>query len=240
MFTVALIGADGAGKTTVGRRLESSLPVPVHYIYMGINEDASNHMLLTTRVLRSLKRITGRAQNQGGPPDPERQAAKKRKLKHRLIAPFKSTVRLANRISDEWYRQSLGYFYRRRGHIVIFDRHYFTDYYAHDIAPTEQGQPSLGARLHGLMLARLYPKPDLVICLDAPGEVLFARKPEGTPELVERRRQEYLSLQDVLSPFKIVDASQPQEKVVLDVAQAILDHYADRTGHSAPLPSPGA
>src|SRR5206468_11488099 len=54
-FTVALIGPDGAGKTTVSRRIEQSLPVPVKYIYMGVNTDASNVMLPTTRAIHALK-----------------------------------------------------------------------------------------------------------------------------------------------------------------------------------------
>ena len=44
------------------------------------------------------------------------------------------------------------------------------------------------------MLNYIFPKPDLVICLDAPGEVLFSRKAEGTIELLEQRRQEYLQV----------------------------------------------
>jgi ABC-type branched-subunit amino acid transport system ATPase component len=54
MFTVALIGPDGAGKTTIGRRIEHTLPLPVKYVYMGVNLDSSNHMLPTTRLLKSI------------------------------------------------------------------------------------------------------------------------------------------------------------------------------------------
>ena len=49
MVTVALIGADGAGKTSVARALERSRDLPIKYLYMGINTEASNHMLPTTR-----------------------------------------------------------------------------------------------------------------------------------------------------------------------------------------------
>jgi hypothetical protein len=37
------------------------------------------------------------------------------------------------------------------------------------------------------MLEHFYPKPNLVIYLDAPAEMLFARKKEGTIELLEQR-----------------------------------------------------
>ena len=61
MFTVALIGPDGAGKTTIGKRIEHTLPLPVKYVYMGVNLDSSNHMLPTTRLIKALKRMRGAA-----------------------------------------------------------------------------------------------------------------------------------------------------------------------------------
>src|SRR3989304_4897316 len=69
MFSVALVGPDGAGKTTLCRRLEESFPIPVKYIYMGVSSEASNLMLPTTRLLRGLKRKLGVNQEQAGPPD---------------------------------------------------------------------------------------------------------------------------------------------------------------------------
>lgn len=35
MTTVAIIGVDGAGKSTVARALEGSMPLRTKYIYMG-------------------------------------------------------------------------------------------------------------------------------------------------------------------------------------------------------------
>jgi thymidylate kinase len=78
-------------------------------------------------------------------------------------------------------------------------------------------------------LRRFYPRPDLIICLDAPAEVLFARKGEGTPELLERRRQEYLQLRQVAPHFVIVDATQTEEEVVRLVTGLIADFYRLRT-----------
>jgi thymidylate kinase len=230
MFTVALIGADGAGKTTVSRRLEKALPLPVKYIYMGVNLGSSNHMLPTTRLLRLLRHARGGKSDVGGPPDPNRIRTHPKGARY-ITSNVKSSLHLANRIAEEWFRQILTWYYQWHGYIVIFDRHFFFDYYAYDIAHAA-GELSLGRRVHGFMLKRVYPKPDLVILLDAPPEVLFARKHEGTLELLESRRQEYLQLRQVLKYFSIVDASQKEDEVVRQVIKVISDFYQFRTGRT--------
>ena len=78
-------------------------------------------------------------------------------------------------------------------------------------------------RVHGFTLKHFYPRPDLVICLDAPAEVLFQRKQEGTLELRKDRRQEYLQFGNVVENFAIVDATQSEEEVARQVADLIRD-----------------
>jgi thymidylate kinase len=134
-------------------------------------------------------------------------------------------------MAEEWFRQGLVWYYQRRGHIVLFDRHFFSDYYAHDIAGNGARRP-LARRIHGFVLDRFYPRPDLVICLDAPAEVLFARKGEGTLALLERRRQEYLHLRDVVKHFATVDATQSEDEVAREVADLIWDFYRTKTGNT--------
>jgi thymidylate kinase len=229
MFTVALIGPDGAGKTTIGRRIEYALPLPVKYVYMGVNLDSSNHMLPTTRLIKALKRMRGAAPDTAGPPDPKRVRKRPKGLVKGALASAKSGLRMANRIGEEWFRQGLAWYYQRRGNIVLFDRHFFSDYYAYDIASAHTDR-RLSDRFHGFMLNRVYPRPDLVIYLDAPAEVLFARKGEGTIEALERRRQEYMSLRSVVKHFAVVDATQPEEAVARDVTDLIWEFYNAHTG----------
>ena len=80
---------------------------------------------------------------------------------------------------------------------------------------------SLSRRIHGYLLQHAYPKPDLVICLDAPAEVLYARKAEGSLERLKQKREEYLELKTLLPELVIVDASKPTDEVTKEVAGVI-------------------
>ena len=228
-LAVALIGPDGAGKTSVTRRLAESLPVPSRTIYMGVNLESSTLMLPTTRLILMAKRA------RGGRPDMTvaargDPAAPGRPLRLRAGRSVKSAVRMTNWVAEEWFRQGVAAYARRRGRVVIFDRHFFCDYHAYDIEQRHGPRP-LSARVHGFLLARAYPKPDLVIYLDAPAEVLHDRKQEGTLEFLEQRRRDYFRLADVFGRFVVVDAARAPEVVASEVADVIVRHLPSLTDH---------
>lgn len=220
MFIVALIGPDGSGKSTISKRLLSECPFPTQRIYMGINRNESNFMLPTTRLVTWLRRILKKNPSQGGPRDlsKEPQNSNRNPVK-RIVQEVKSGLVLVNRIAEEWYRQAAAWYFLKQGKIVIFDRHFYADYYHYDIDTSDRPWTS---RIHGYMLQHLYPKPDLVIYLDAPAETLFARKGEGTVELLEERRKAYLALRDKVAHFAVVDASRSIEAVYTDVLDIVL------------------
>jgi len=232
MFTVALIGPDGAGKTSVGRRLAEELPLPATYLYMGVNAEASNCVLPTTRLIRTVKRIRGAAPDTAGPPDPLVRRQPTSRPARRAVKEIRSALRLANQLAEEWHRQLRAWLHVRRGRVVVFDRHYFADFHAYDIAGGD-ARP-LGRRIHGLVLERLYPKPDLVVYLDAAPEVLLARKGEGTIEALARRRRDYLEIARFTDRFTTVDASRPIEDVTRDVARIIVAFSGAGPGQAVP------
>ena len=230
MFTVALIGPDGAGKSTIGHKLEKISPLPAKYIYMGVNLESSNMVLPTTRLWLEVKRARGRRPDMATTPLKTRPVEKsKMGLKRQLVTSLKGSLRLISLTVEEWFRQMVVWSYNLRGYLVILDRHFYFDYFAHDIANPDPNRP-LTSRIHGYMLKKLYPKPDFVIFLDAPAEVLYARKPEGTLESRESRRQEYIQMRDWVKNYAIVDVSQPEEESTREVCELIMNFYSSRRG----------
>lgn len=227
MFTVALIGADGAGKTTISQRLEDQLPLPVKYVYMGVNPDSSNLLLPTTRLWLRILRARGVTPRYSGPPDPSKVKARPEGFAKRVALGVKSALGLVNQITEEWFRQLVVWSYQRRGYIVLLDRHIYFDCYAHEIIQNGSKR-ALTKRIHGFMIDRFFPRPDIVVCLDAPAELLIRRKKEGTLELRERRRQEYLQFSNLVNHFTIVDVDQPEDEVTHQVAELIWNFYLSK------------
>ena len=114
MFSCALIGPDGSGKTSVCRSLERELPLPVKYVYMGVSPDSSNHMLPTTRLIRWLKRVAGGRPDTHGPRDHAEIRRPSGSLPKRLARSARAGLALFNRIGEEWFRQLLAWYYEGR------------------------------------------------------------------------------------------------------------------------------
>ena len=121
---------------------------------------------------------------------------------------------------------TVGYLYvhltKARSTLVINDRHFV------DIL-IDQKRYRYGGPLWLLRLIwRVIPKPELIVLLDAPPEVLQMRKQEVAFEVTARQRNEYLSLVKTLENGHIVDASQPLQRVIDDTAGLVLSHLAHR------------
>jgi thymidylate kinase len=230
MFTVALVGPDGAGKSTIGRKLQQISPLPMKYVYMGVNLESSNLVLPTTRLILEIKRARGgRPDMAGYGPSTRHVTPRPEKFLKRLAKGSKEAVRMLNLMAEEWFRQMVVWYYTSRGYLVLFDRHFYFDYYSHDVTNTDPHR-SLSSRIHGFMLRKLYPKPDFVVFLDAPAEVLFTRKPEGTLEGLEARRQEYVNMREAVKAYAVVDVSQPLDEVTQQVSEEIVKFYQNKNG----------
>jgi len=219
MTTIALVGPDGAGKTTLGRHLESALPVPAKYLYMGLNYDASNHLLPYNRLALALRGRLRQATDAGRPAG----SASSHPV-GRAVAGGRALVKFLNLLAEGVYRQVLARQYERRGFVVIYDRHFFSDYQPMAAVPaTLRGRARM---LRRAILARAMVKPDLMIYLDAPAAVLLARKGEGTLDSLERQRAAYGRLRESVRNFVSVDGDRPADEVGRDVLRVACDFLA--------------
>jgi thymidylate kinase len=185
---------------------------------MGVNLESSSLLLPTTRLLLAVKRA------RGGRPDMTASAWTPNDRERSLVTLARAGARFTIWSLEEWLRQAAAAAYTLRGYIVVFDRHFLLDYYHADVVGGT-GRRSVWSRLHGWMLLHAYPKPDLVICLDAPAAVLHARKPESSVDWLEERRRQYLSLQELVPALVVLDVDRPLEDVLASVQQCITDHW---------------
>jgi thymidylate kinase len=107
-----------------------------------------------------------------------------------------------------------GYLAAWRGQIVLCDRHPI------ETLAIRPRQTRTGAWLERLLFGRLTPKPDLVLVLDAPGETLYARKGEHSPDILESLRRRYL---DAFAPLGavVISTEQSVERSVAEASEAI-------------------
>jgi hypothetical protein len=203
---------------------------------MGVNVEASNVALPTSRCISMLRRWLGRPADKGGPLDHARANVTSGGPLRRLLIGLKRSLLLANQVADESYRQLVVSWYRLRGCLVVLDRDFFADYYAYDIA--DNSQKSFTRRVHGFLLRRFYRRPDLFLYLDADPQTMFDRKGEGTIELLEQRRQDYLHLANVVEHFTFVDATQPLDTVVAEVKARIVAFQETRQRATGGRPWP--
>jgi thymidylate kinase len=227
MFTVALIGGDGAGKTTIAHKLLDSFPLRMKYLYMGMNIDSSNVALPTSRLIYFLKNYRNKKSLknwENTPPEKKHNFRDNRASDTR--GKIGASARLLYRLSEEWYRQLAAWFYRLRGYIVLCDRHFLFEFAP--IADSPQRNNRLSERVHNWLLGHFYARPDLVIFLDAPAEVLYQRKREASIEYLNSKRMTYLQQGEKLANFIRVDAAQSAEKVYAEVSEHIMEFYMAR------------
>lgn len=172
---VAVLGPDGAGKSTVAAALTGSVPMPTRTIYLGLYGSG----------LGGSKRLG-----------------------------------LARRMARLWGGWLRGLWHRLRGRIVVYDRH------ALDVRIADRPRSAKG-RIRRWILVHAIPNPALILVLDVPAEVLFARKGEHDVATLDRQRRAYLAVAASVHGAEVVDAARDAESVRRDV---IARTWARQTG----------
>jgi thymidylate kinase len=160
--SIAILGPDGAGKTTLAEGVRASIPIPARYVYLGIWRQS--------RFEERLRSVVG--------------------------------ARLAVRLAKLLWKSILIRYHRRLGQVVLLDR-YTLD------ADLPAANVDWKSRISTRLVRRTCPDPDLIILLDAPVELMYARKGEhGVPEL-QLRRDGYLAMTDLFPQMVVLDAAEP-------------------------------
>ena len=204
--SVALLAPDGAGKSTLAAHLLAQKHLRARLIYMGINLDASVVGLPTTRWFRK------HANGSGGNP---------------IKGIVAKALNFPNTLLEQWYRSLTGFYYRLRGRTVVYDRYVYDNWL--NPRPTK-----LLKRFRRFLIERTCPAPDIVILLDAPGTVLFARKHEHDVQSLEKKRQAYLEVGTRIPNLNIVDATQDLRAVSAEATSIVWGFYRSRYHRQSP------
>lgn len=111
---------------------------------------------------------------------------------------------------------------KARGTLVLHDRH-FIDIFV-DPVRYRYGGPSWVLP----MISALLPRPDVIVLLNGPPEVLQARKRELTVEETARQCRDYLKLVTPMRNSHIADATKPHPQVVRGIADLLTAEMARR------------
>lgn len=202
-LTIVFCGADGSGKSTVARAIIEGLS-PTFSPLKGRQFHWKPPVL-------SGKRMASRAPTDDPHSKPPRNPFLSLLYFGLHLLEFVLGSRL--RIRPVTFRDGL----------VLIDRYYY-DFFV-DQRRYRLRVPFFLVRLG----CHLIKKPDLVLLLDAPAEVLQQRKQEVPIAETQRQRDAYLSLIRRLPNARVVNAAQPADKVASDAMRLILDFMAART-----------
>lgn len=218
---VAFLGVDGAGKSTVMARIEQSL-APISWWVKRY------HRRPLASALRWAERR--RPQARSG----EHESGDVRIHEPHAKQPRGLVASLA-KLGFWWVDYALlGYAIDVRPRLVrytlvMFDRHY------HDLLVDPKRYRYGGPLWLARMVDRIVPKPHLIVLLDAPPEVIQARKQEVSFEETARQREAYLKLIESLPNGHVVDASKSLDSVVTEVEDIVLNYMAERVSRELEL-----
>ncbi len=165
--SLALLGPDGAGKSTLSRAVQSSFYFPVMRQYMGLYPVTARRLPRGIGLLSRIVRLTA--------------------------ASVRAVVA------------------QRRGRYVIFDRHPL------EVRLSPGGNPV--DRIRRALLSATAPRPDTVVVLDAPAEVLHARSGEHSTEILNRKRREYLEFARGLRRAVVLDSRRPIDELEREITR---------------------
>lgn len=209
-FHVVLLGPDGAGKSSIAAALMEDL-APA---FMSVRKRSFPPALLNTGI--------GAPEN--APHD---------------IAPRSRLHSIVRAVCYWWGWCGLGHLWTVRADLarcalVVHDRHLL------DTAVDPRRYRYAGPMWLLRAVSRLTPRPDMLFVLDAPPEVIRARKQDLDEKEVARQREDYWRLAARMRNGCVIDASEPLPAVVRRMEHLVLSALAARAARSLGLDGPSA
>lgn len=222
---LALIGVDGSGKTTVGKALCDRLPVKTKQVYMGTNLESSKVLLPTSWLLRFIRRR--RVVGGLGGDDDAAVRARELLLSNRVRNPQRgrlgAVLRLGHRLSESTFRSLYALGLSLSGTLVVCDRHLYYENLSRK-KPGNLSQRRLTDRIFLWYVDHVLPRPDLVVLLDVPGSLAYARKPELSIVDFEDRRRALQACAARDPGIAVIDGSEPVAMVVDKISRILEQH----------------
>jgi thymidylate kinase len=216
--TVALIGGDGSGKSSVARRLVEDPRFEFTYVYMGPSLSSASHMLPTSRLVLRLKRVRARSTPDLEPASDLLESRDRPSSLHRFLA------RSVLQFSEVVHREIRVRLLLRRGVDVVFDRHILFEIWP---IPEPATAFERARNTYARLLKATCRHPDRALLLVADPEVMLDRKGETDRAYLERRNNEWLEMAAADPSTSVVDANQAFDDVYVDVI-AMLPSEVDR------------
>jgi thymidylate kinase len=138
------------------------------------------------------------------------------------VGPVRTVLAIARRPLRVWARYLTALRHRATGRLVVFDR------YVYDALLPPRGPLTWLKRPYFAVLARCCPAPDLVVLLDSPADVMYARSGEYDPAHLEAERAAYRRIAARLPRAVLVDANRSADAVVREVLGHIWRLYQNR------------
>jgi thymidylate kinase len=208
-FSIAVIGPDGAGKTTFLTTLGAMLNrigIETGTVYFGPWERT---VLASSQALRRL----------GADPLDIGKDSPARKTKLKLLkAHVRRVLYYANFLPEMWARYAVRVWpLILERHVMLLDRH------AVDLEVGYYNQPMTNFAWLRFLLARLSPRPRMFILLDNDAEVIWQRKKEFSLALIESSLSRYRKVAPEYGMI-VIKTDRPAEELVNEL---IDQHWRD-------------
>jgi thymidylate kinase len=207
---VAVLGPDGAGKGTVISALVARIPIAVDVRYLGRKAaqggDESSHRA---------PNVPGSSANGNGAGNGHHPSRSQRPN------PIRECAFVAVKAMSAWSRLLFVYVRAWRGRIILCDRHPI------EVMATRPRRSAPAEAIERFVARRLMPRPDAIVVLDAPAEVLFKRKREHSVAMLERWRNAYAEafVERGAAPISTVG---PREGTIDAASQVVWEALRDR------------